>query len=140
MASSATLWARSAAAFLAARLIAPPTATAYLDGADTAAASTPCCAMWLIFNYPASNRLMGDQPPAFDLLALERRRHAPAGRDVHLLSAVVLPREPLENQLAAGTTELAGRRLDLAAVNSDTYISAAQRDHIVLWFSSYKST
>jgi hypothetical protein len=37
----------------------------------------------------------------------------------------------LENQLAAGTTELAGRRLDLAAVLSDTYIVAAERDHIV---------
>jgi polyhydroxyalkanoate synthase subunit PhaC len=37
----------------------------------------------------------------------------------------------LENQLAAGTTELAGRRLDLAAVLSDTCIVAAERDHIV---------
>jgi polyhydroxyalkanoate synthase len=36
--------------------------------------------------------------------------------------------------------ELAGRRLDLAAVTSDTYIVAAERDHIVPWTSSYKST
>ena len=36
--------------------------------------------------------------------------------------------------------ELAGRRLDLADVMSDTYIVAAERDHIVPWTSSYEST
>jgi polyhydroxyalkanoate synthase len=108
----------------------------YLDGADMAGTFNALRANELIFSYVASNWLMGEQPPAFDLLAWnEDSTRLPAAMCSFYLRSCYL-----ENQLAAGTMELAGRRLDLADVMSDTYIVAAERDHIVPWTSSYEST
>lgn len=108
----------------------------YLDGDDMAGAFNALRANELIFNYVASNWLMGEKPPAFDLLAwnADSTRLPAAMHSWYLRSCY------LENQLANGTMELAGQRLDPAAVTSDTYIVAAERDHIVPWTSSYKST
>ena len=108
----------------------------YLDGADMAGAFNALRANDLIFSYVASNWLMGGQPPAFDLLAwnADSTRLPAAMHSWYLRSCY------LENQLAKGTMVLDGQRLDLAAVTSDTYIVAAERDHIVPWTSSYEST
>jgi polyhydroxyalkanoate synthase subunit PhaC len=108
----------------------------YLDGADMAGAFNALRANELIFSYVASNWLMGEQPPAFDLLAWngDSTRLPAAMHSWYLRSCY------LENQLAKGTMVLGGQRLDLAAVKSDTYIVAAERDHIVPWTSSYEST
>lgn len=107
----------------------------YLDGADMAGTFNALRANELIFSYVASNWLMGEQPPAFDLLVWNAdNTRLPAAMCTFYLRSCYL-----ENQLAAGAMELAGRRLDLAAVMSDTYIVAAERDHIVPWKSSYES-
>jgi polyhydroxyalkanoate synthase len=108
----------------------------YLDGADMAGTFNALRANDLIFSYVASNWLMGEQPPAFDLLAwnADSTRLPAAMHSWYLRSCY------MENQLAKGTMRLAGQRLDLAAVMSDTYIVAAERDHIVPWTSSYEST
>jgi polyhydroxyalkanoate synthase len=108
----------------------------YLDGADMAGAFNALRANDLIFSYVASNWLMGEQPPAFDLLAW----NADATRLPAAMHSWYLRSCYLENQLAKGTMVLGGQRLDLAAVTCDTYIVAAERDHIVPWTSSYKST
>jgi len=108
----------------------------YLDGADMAGAFNALRANDLIFSYVASNWLMGEQPPAFDLLAW----NADATRLPAAMHSWYLRSCYLENQLANGTMVLGGQRLDLAAVMSDTYIVAAERDHIVPWTSSYQST
>jgi len=108
----------------------------YLDGADMAGAFNALRANELIFNYVASNWLMGEQPPAFDLLAW----NADATRLPAAMHSWYLRSCYLENELAKGTMVLGGERLDLAAVTSDTYIVAAERDHIVPWTSSYEST
>jgi polyhydroxyalkanoate synthase subunit PhaC len=108
----------------------------YLDGADMAGAFNALRANELIFNYVASNWLMGEQPPAFDLLAW----NADATRLPAAMHSWYLRSCYLENQLAKGTMVLGGQRLDLATVTSDTYIVAAERDHIVPWTSSYRST
>ena len=101
----------------------------YLDGADMAGTFNALRANELIFSYVASNWLMGEQPPAFDLLAW----NADSTRLPAAMCSFYLRSCYLENQLAAGAMELAGRRLDLAAVMSDTYIVAAERDRIVPW-------
>jgi polyhydroxyalkanoate synthase len=108
----------------------------YLDGADMAGTFNALRANDLIFNYVASNWLMGEQPSAFDLLAwnADSTRLPAAMHSWYLRSCY------MENQLAKGTMRLGGQRLDLAAVMSDTYIVAAERDHIAPWTSSYEST
>jgi polyhydroxyalkanoate synthase len=108
----------------------------YLDGADMAGTFNALRANDLIFSYVASNWLMGQQPPAFDLLAW----NADATRMPATMHSEYLRSLYMENQLANGTMELGGQRLDLGAVTSDTYVVAAERDHIVPWRSSYRST
>jgi polyhydroxyalkanoate synthase subunit PhaC len=110
--------------------------TGYLDGADMAGAFNALRANDLIFSYVASNWLMGKQPPAFDLLAWnEDSTRLPAAMHSWYLRSCYV-----ENQLANGTMVLGGQRLDLCAVKPDTYVVAAERDHIVPWRSSYRTT
>jgi polyhydroxyalkanoate synthase len=108
----------------------------YLDGADMAGTFNALRANDLIFSYVASNWLMGKQPPAFDLLAW----NADATRMPAAMHSEYLRSLYMQNQLANGTMELGGERLDLGAVTSDTYVVAAERDHIVPWRSSYRTT
>jgi polyhydroxyalkanoate synthase len=108
----------------------------YLDGADMAGAFNALRANDLIFSYVASNWLMGAQPPAFDLLAW----NADATRLPAAMHSWYLRSCYRENQLANGTMVLGGQRLDLGAVTPDTYVVAAERDHIVPWRSSYQTT
>jgi polyhydroxyalkanoate synthase len=108
----------------------------YLDGADMAGTFNALRANDLIFSYVASNWLMGQQPPAFDLLAWnEDSTRLPAAMHSWYLRSCYV-----ENQLANGTMVLGGHRLDLGSVKSDTYVVAAERDHIVPWRSSYRTT
>jgi polyhydroxyalkanoate synthase subunit PhaC len=110
--------------------------TGYMDGADMAAAFNALRANDLIFSYVTSNWLMGKQPPAFDLLAWnEDSTRLPAAMHSWYLRSCYV-----ENQLAEGTMELGGQRLDLGAVKPDTYVVSAERDHIVPWRSSYRTT
>jgi polyhydroxyalkanoate synthase len=107
----------------------------YLDGADMGGTFNALRANDLIFSYVVSNWLMGEQPPAFDLLAwnADSTRLPAAMHSWYLRSCY------MENQLAQGSMVLGGQRLDLGAVKPDTYVVAAQRDHIVPWRSSYQT-
>jgi polyhydroxyalkanoate synthase len=107
----------------------------YLDSADMAGTFNALRANDLIFSYVASNWLMGKDPPAFDLLAW----NADATRMPAAMHSTYLRSCYMENQLAGGTMKLGGQVLDLGAVTADTYIVAAERDHIVPWRSSYRS-
>jgi polyhydroxyalkanoate synthase subunit PhaC len=107
----------------------------YLDGADMGGAFNALRANDLVFSYVVSNWLMGKPPPAFDLLAWnDDTTRLPAAMHSWYLRSCYM-----ENQLANGTMVLGGQRLDLATVTQDTYIVAAERDHIVPWRSSYKT-
>src|SRR6516164_3333787 len=90
----------------------------------------------LLFNYVVSNWLMGQAPPAFDILAwnADSTRLPAAMHSFYLRSLYG------QNQLAKGVMELAGQVLSLANVKNDTYIVGAINDHIVPWPGSYKST
>jgi polyhydroxyalkanoate synthase len=88
----------------------------------------------LIWNYVVSSWLMGEEPPAFDILTWNAdSTRMPA--DMH---AFYLRSCYQANQLATGTMELAGQRLDMSAVDQDLYFLAAEQDHIAPWRSSYK--
>jgi len=90
----------------------------------------------LIWNYVASSWLMGEDPPAFDILAWnEDGTRMPAAMHSFYLRACYI-----ENQLAQGRMTLAGVPLDLGAVKADTYVLSAKEDHIALWRTAYQST
>jgi polyhydroxyalkanoate synthase subunit PhaC len=90
----------------------------------------------LIFSYVVSNWLMGQSPPAFDILAwnADPTRLPAAMHSFYLRSLYG------RNELARGELELAGRMLSPGDVKNDTYIVGAVNDHIVPWQSSYKGT
>jgi polyhydroxyalkanoate synthase subunit PhaC len=90
----------------------------------------------LIFNYVVSNWLMGQDPPKFDILAW----NADSTRMPAAMHGFYLRNFYLENKLAAGTMEIAGKVLDLSTIKSPTYIVSAINDHIVPWESAYKTT
>jgi poly[(R)-3-hydroxyalkanoate] polymerase subunit PhaC len=90
----------------------------------------------LIFNYVASNWLMGETPPAFDLLAWNND----STRMPAKMHSFYLRKCYLENALARNEMQLAGVPLHVTDVHADTYIVAAIEDHIVPWPASYKST
>jgi len=46
----------------------------------------------------------------------------------------------VQNRLAKGELEIAGRRIDLGDIKQPAYIVGAENDHIVLWQSAYAST
>jgi polyhydroxyalkanoate synthase len=95
-----------------------------------------CRANDLVFSYLVKNWLMGETPPAFDLLAWnDDGTNMPGGMHGHFLRWFYL-----ENRLAEGRMEIAGTRLDLGAVDQPTYVVSAVDDHIVPWASAYQTT
>jgi polyhydroxyalkanoate synthase len=89
----------------------------------------------LIFGYVVSNWLMGQEPPAFDILAWngDSTRMPSAMHSFYLRSLY------MRNELARGELELVGQDLSLSSVKNDTYVVGAINDHIVPWHGSYKT-
>jgi polyhydroxyalkanoate synthase subunit PhaC len=108
----------------------------YLEGRQMAVTFDILRANDLIFNYVVANWLMGEDPPAFDILAWNSdSTHMPAAMHTFYLHHLYL-----RNELATGEMELAGQRLSLPDVKNDTYIVGAINDHIVPWHASYIAT
>jgi polyhydroxyalkanoate synthase subunit PhaC len=107
-----------------------------LEGASMAGTFDILRANDLIFNYVVSNWLMGQDPPAFDILAW----NADSTRMPAAMHAFYLRNFYVHNRLAKGELEIAGQTLDLGAIQQPSYIVGAENDHIVLWESAYKST
>ena len=90
----------------------------------------------LVFNYFVNNYLMGNKPPAFDILAWNA--------DGTNLPAQ-LHRQFLElyqhNRLVEpGSFELLGTPVDLGRVDVETYVTGATTDHITPWKGCYRTT
>jgi polyhydroxyalkanoate synthase len=108
----------------------------YIDGRELATTFDALRPNDLIWNYVGANWLMGEQPPAFDILAwnADPTRVPEATHSTYLRACY------LENRLAAGTMTMAGRAVRTSAVTPDTYVLAAEGDHITPWLSSYATT
>ena len=106
-----------------------------LEGTSMAGTFDVLRANDLIFNYVVSNWLMGQDPPAFDILAW----NSDSTRMPAAMHAFYLRNFYVRNKLAAGTLEIAGRTIDLSAIKSPTYVVSAINDHIVPWESAYKT-
>jgi polyhydroxyalkanoate synthase subunit PhaC len=111
-------------------------AAGYLEGRQMAATFDLIRANDLIFSYVVSGWLMGQDPPAFDILAW----NADSTRMPAAMHSFYLRSLYMRNELARGELELAGRRLSLGEVKSDAYVVGAVNDHIVPWHASYQAT
>ncbi len=90
----------------------------------------------LIFSYVASNWLMGQDPPAFDILAW----NADSTRMPAAMHSFYLRNFYVENRLAKEQLQIAGTVVRLSDVKRPAYIVGAENDHIVPWKSAYAST
>jgi polyhydroxyalkanoate synthase subunit PhaC len=90
----------------------------------------------LIFHYVVNNWLLGESPPAFDLLALnDDSTRMPAKMHSRYLRSCYL-----RNEFARGEFLFDGEKLDPHAVKQDAYVIGARDDHIVPWTSAYQTT
>ncbi len=119
-----------------ARLDRQMASAGYLDGRQMAVAFDVIRANDLIFSYVVSGWLMGQDPPAFDILAW----NADSTRMPAAMHSFYLRCLYIGNELARGQLELAGQQLALADVTSDAYVLGAVNDHIVPWHASYQAT
>lgn len=88
----------------------------------------------LVWNYVVNNWMLGEEPPPFDMLSWNSdSTRMPAAMQVEYLRTLYL-----ENQLAKGELELAGKRLDLSRVREDVYFVSAEADHIAPWKAVYE--
>ena len=108
----------------------------FLEGSQMAGTFDMLRANDLIFGYVVSNWLMGKPPPAFDILAW----NADSTRMPATMHSFYLRSLYIRNELARGELELAGQRLSLGDVKSDSYVVGAVNDHIVPWTTSYQAT
>ena len=90
----------------------------------------------LIFNYVVSNWLLGQDPPAFDILAW----NADSTKMPAAMHAFYLRNFYVKNLLAQGQLEISGQTIDLSTIKSNAYVVSAKNDHIVPWKSAYKTT
>src|SRR5215203_5491446 len=89
----------------------------------------------LIWANVINNYLLGQKPPAFDLLYwnADGTRMAPDAHSFYLRNTY------LENNLVKpGKVEIKGRPIDLSRIEGDIYAVGAERDHIVPWASAWK--
>ncbi|MGH9000995.1 MAG: PHA/PHB synthase family protein [Acidimicrobiia bacterium] len=118
------------------RIEAKMSAKGFLDAKDMSRTFDLMRANDLIWSYVASGWLMGEDPPAFDILAWnDDSTRMPAAMHAFYLQSCYI-----RNELARGEMDLAGVRLHLSKIEADAYILAAKEDHIAPWTSAYKTT
>jgi len=89
----------------------------------------------LIWSNVVNNYLLGQKPPAFDLLYWNSDGTRMA-RDAH---SFYLRNTYLENNLVKpGKVKVKDRPIDLSKIGGEIYAVGAERDHIVPWYSAWK--
>ena len=90
----------------------------------------------LIWNYVINNYLMGDDPPAFDVLFWNadatNLSATLMGDFLHIFETLAFTRK--------GEVEMVGHKVDLSKVTSDLFILGGVTDHITPWRACYRST
>jgi polyhydroxyalkanoate synthase len=107
----------------------------YLDGGDLAKVFAWLRPNDLVWNYWVNNYLMGQNPPAFDILYWNAdTTRLPAALHSDFLDLFV------SNGLADGTLTALGTPVDLGKVDVDSYVVAGSTDHIIPWQGAYRTT
>jgi polyhydroxyalkanoate synthase len=90
----------------------------------------------LIWSYVVNNWLLGNDPPAFDILAWNSDdTRMPATMHSFFMRSCYLG-----NNFVRGEMELAGQRLDPRSVTHDLYVLNAVEDHIAPWKTGYATS
>jgi polyhydroxyalkanoate synthase len=90
----------------------------------------------LVWNYWVNNYLLGQKPPAFDVLFWNAdTTRMPAGLHADFVDVA------MDNQLVtAGALTVLGVPIDLSLIEADSYLVAGIADHITPWQSCYHTT
>jgi polyhydroxyalkanoate synthase subunit PhaC len=90
----------------------------------------------LVWNYWVNNYLLGQDPPAFDILAWNADTTRLTSSFHHQLLDMVE-----ENQLAhPADMNVLGTPIDISRISTDTYVAAGLTDHITPWQTCYRTT
>jgi poly[(R)-3-hydroxyalkanoate] polymerase subunit PhaC len=108
----------------------------YLSGSDLAKVFAWVRPNDLIWNYVVSNYLMGETPPAFDVLAW----NADSTNLSAALFADFMTVWSNNSLVKEGDIAVMGRPVDLTTVKTDSYVVGARTDHLVPWQSAYAAT
>jgi polyhydroxyalkanoate synthase len=89
----------------------------------------------LVWNYWVRNNLLGEEPPAFDVLAWNAdATRLPAGLHADFLEIF------LHNSLARGQRPVLGTPIDLSKVECDSFVVGALTDHLTGWRACYATS
>ena len=106
-----------------------------LEGAELAKVFSWMRPNDLVWNYHVNNYLMGEAPPAFDLLFWNSdSTNLPAQLHSDFLDLYE------ENLLYKGEMEVLGQKINLQELDCDKYVTAGLTDHITPWKACYKTT
>jgi poly[(R)-3-hydroxyalkanoate] polymerase subunit PhaC len=108
----------------------------YLDGRDLAEMFAWLRPGDLIWNYWVNNYLLGQKPPAFDVLFWNADTTRMAAR----LHADFVDLAMDNKLLTPGSLTILGTAIDLSQVDTDAYLVAGIADHITPWQNCYRST
>jgi polyhydroxyalkanoate synthase subunit PhaC len=90
----------------------------------------------LVFNYLVSGWLLGEDPPAFDVLAWNDDATAMSARLSAEVSELLVGRKAAQ----PGVISVLGTPIDLAKVDCESFHVAGYTDHITPWRACYGST
>jgi polyhydroxyalkanoate synthase subunit PhaC len=90
----------------------------------------------LIWNYWVSNYLLGQNPPAFDILYW----NADTTNLTAALHSDFLDLLGTNGLAAPGSIDVLGTPVDLGKVRCDAYVVAGATDHIIPWTAAYQTT
>ncbi|WP_420638746.1 PHA/PHB synthase family protein [Candidatus Poriferisocius sp.] len=107
----------------------------YLEASEMARTFDAIRANDLIFQYVVNNWLLGEDPPAFDLLAWNNDSTRMPAR----MHSSYLRRCYLQNQFAHNAFEIDGTPVIPGHITQDCYVLSAIDDHIVPWTAAYRT-
>lgn len=90
----------------------------------------------LVWNYWVNNYLLGNDPPAFDILAW----NADSTRMPGALHAQFLDVFEKNVLCTPGALSVLGHPVDLGTITCDTYVTGALTDHLTPWEGCYQTT
>ena len=90
----------------------------------------------LVWNYWVNNYLLGQDPPAFDILAW----NADTTRLTSSFHRQMLDMVAKNQLVHPDAMTILGTPIDLSRITTDTYVAAGKTDHITPWQTCYRTT